>query len=108
MSEKLAFCGIDKEADCMVYSDAIGLGPFFEFVDDGRIDINKVARFVCNDKNGKPVYAGDFAETEDCKGRIDRLKGIYIDTGGGTIHHVWPDEIELITTDGTDAGEGKL
>lgn len=57
MTNKLSFRGIDKEADCMVFSDKVGLGWFFELVDDGRID--KIDQLVCPDKNGRKVYAGD-------------------------------------------------
>ena len=59
MSNKLEFRGLDREIDCMVFSEKVGLEQFFELVDDGRIDIEKVAQLVCLDKNENPVYAGD-------------------------------------------------
>ena len=53
-------------------------------------------RFVCPDKNGDKVFAGDRAKTADCEGKVDRLAGIYIESEDGHLHHVWPHEIELV------------
>ncbi len=56
-------------------------------------------RFVCPDKNGKAVYAGDRAKAADCEGKVDRLGGIVIESEDGHLHHVWPHEIELIESE---------
>ncbi len=53
-------------------------------------------RYVCPDRHGKPVYAGDRAKAADCEGKVDRLGGICIESEDGHLHHVWPSEIELI------------
>ncbi len=59
-------------------------------------------RFVCPDKNGNKVYAGDKGKTADCKGKVDRLGGICIESEDGHLHHVWPSEIELIESGGEE------
>ncbi len=53
-------------------------------------------RYVCDDKHGKPVYAGDRARAAGFEGKADRLGGIRIESEDGHLHHVWPSEIELI------------
>ena len=53
-------------------------------------------RFICLDKNGEKVYAGDRVKTPDYKGKVDCLGGICIESEDGHLHHVWPSEIELV------------
>jgi hypothetical protein len=51
------FKGMDKELNEIVFSEQIGLSEFFDRVEDGRID--PVLPYVCDDKNGEKVFAGD-------------------------------------------------
>ncbi|KKM24268.1 hypothetical protein LCGC14_1606870 [marine sediment metagenome] len=56
-------------------------------------------RFVCLDKNGDKVFAGDEAETASCKGIVNRLNGIVIECEDGHLRHVWPHELILVKED---------
>ncbi len=81
------------ESVCVGYRDHEGevvAGVFWDF------DECEIIPYVCPDKNGDKVFAGDRAKVADCEGKVDRLGGICIESEDGHLHHVWPSQIELI------------